>query len=47
MSIEMCSRCDRFVDLDFNVDEIEYVKGKPVCTGCLTDEEAENLEAAE
>lgn len=42
MSIEMCDRCDRHVDTDF--DSIEYIDKKPVCDNCLTEEELETLE---
>lgn len=45
MAMAMCCRCDKWVDLDWNVEEIEYVDNKSVCLDCLTDEELEKLEA--
>lgn len=44
MTVERCSRCDRRVDLDWNVDEIEYFNNEPVCCYCWTDEEWERIE---
>ena len=39
MAIERCDRCDKYVDLDKNVDDIIYcdIKGGlfPICTDCL------------
>lgn len=36
MSIEICTRCDRSVDTDFNVEDIVYTKdGDGICWNCM------------
>lgn len=46
MAIERCNRCERFVDLDWHVEDIEYLdKEGAVCTNCLTDDELAAIEA--
>jgi len=35
MAVEKCTRCDRWVDLDTNVEEMAYFNYKPVCIDCL------------
>lgn len=44
MSIEICSRCCKTVDSDY--EDVVYTKDKhePVCFDCATDEELEDLE---
>lgn len=44
MAVEMCSRCDRFVDLDWHVEDIIYVNDIAVCTNCCTEEEQEDYD---
>ena len=44
MAVERCNRCGRFVDLDWHVEEIEYLGPdglEPVCINCFTEEEAD------
>jgi len=44
MAIDRYSRCGRFVDLDWQVEEIEYINGEAVCSGCLTAEEEDSID---
>ena len=44
MAIECCDRCGRFVDLDWDVDDIEYFDNMPICADCWTDDEWEVIE---
>jgi len=39
MAVEVCTRCDKYVDLDWNVEEIVYINSKPVCIDCLEEDE--------
>jgi hypothetical protein len=45
MAFVMCIRCDKFVDLDWNVEEIIYINNNPVCLDCASEEEVEAFEA--
>ena len=41
MPVERCSECGRMVDLDTNVEDIEYINDKPVCIFCIEEQERE------
>jgi len=55
MAVIRCSRCEAWIDLDYNCevftnDQIPGLSKDPsdmVCFECLTDEEAEKLEESE
>ena len=46
MAIERCNRCERYVDLDWHVEDIVYLEPslEAVCVDCLTDDEIEALD---
>lgn len=46
MSVVMCSRCDKFVDLDVNVDDMVVLPDgmNYTCVDCLNEEGADWLE---
>lgn len=39
MSVVMCPRCDKMVDLDFNVDDMGVINNEHVCLDCMTEDE--------
>lgn len=43
MPIERCTRCERYIDLDWHSGG-EYIDLDYVCEGCLTDQELKDLE---
>lgn len=43
MSIEICSKCSKSVDTDFNAEEINYVNHTAFCNDCLSFEEIDIL----
>ena len=45
MAVVRCIRCDTYVDLDWNVEEIIYINNEAVCSNCTTEEEVEAFEA--
>ncbi len=45
MSVVMCDRCDKMVDLDWHVEDIIYIDLKAVCTDCATEKEVDVFEA--
>jgi hypothetical protein len=52
MGVEMCTRCDTHVDLDYNtngayLNETKYTAGEYVCEHCLTEPELDKLEKEE
>lgn len=49
MSIVMCDRCDKYVDLDFHSDDMIVLPGSTefICWTCLTMDEQEELEIRE
>ena len=46
MGVIMCCRCDKYVDLDWNVDDVVVMPDKVSCAcfDCLTEPEHEYLE---
>lgn len=45
MGVEICTRCDTHIDLDYNTNGAYFEDGKTyVCEYCLTDEEIDKLE---
>lgn len=49
MSVVMCNRCGKFVDLDFNVEDVVVAQNGIdwLCLDCLTDDEQTTLEKAD
>jgi len=47
MGVIMCPRCDKMVDLDYNVEECIEVGDEYICWTCATDEEQSEWEEQE
>ena len=45
MAVVRCERCDSYVDLDWNVEDIIYINNDAVCIGCATEEEVHTFDA--
>ncbi len=45
MAVVRCERCDSYIDLDWNVEEIIYINNNAVCVECATEEEVDTFEA--
>ena len=45
MGVVKCDRCDSYIDLDWNVEDIIYIGEKdiPVCIGCASEEEVDTF----
>ena len=44
MGVIMCPRCDKMIDLDYNVEEVITVGDEEICWTCATDEEQSEWE---
>ena len=42
MGVVRCSRCDGFIDLDYNAED--YIHKKECCVNCLTEKELDAWE---
>ncbi len=47
MAIAMCDRCDKMVDLDWNVEDMIFIGTKSICIDCATEEELDTWEKGE
>lgn len=44
MAVVRCERCDRFIDLDWHVEDVIYIDLNSVCTNCASEEEIDAFE---
>ena len=44
MAVVKCDRCDRYIDLDWHVEDVIWVDDNAVCTNCATEEELDKWE---
>ena len=47
MAVICCNRCDRYIDLDYNVDDVVWIDNRAVCVDCLDDEEIDHVDNGE